>query len=453
MENLLEQYEGTFKAYDIRGLNSVIDEDYAKRLALNLMKKLDFSSVAIGFDMRTGSEALAKAVSSVFASKGISVKNFGLCSTPMLYFLTKEYSCDLGIVVTASHNPLNYLGFKICGSDLIPYSPKEIFKEDFEMFDLKKLNFPVYDVNSSYIEEINADSFINNYFSHNFTYDILKMKRFVVDFSNGATTTYEKSFFEHNFKNAILLNGTISKLSHGLDPLNLDNCKDAIKAVKKYNADFGIVYDGDGDRTVLIDETGSVVSGDDFLLLLLSSMTKDIVPHYYKALYDVRSTKDIENLASEKNITLYKSRVGHYFIKKMMHEKRIDIAGEKSSHFYFKKAGYVENSLVLFSYLNEFFTYEDLISRELSSLKQWLSSGEINYEVHLEKGKVISDLKFIFDDFSHEEIDGLSVYSDTFWFNIRFSNTEPLMRLNLEAVDKEILAKVRGSIEKYLNLE
>ncbi|MDD3263534.1 MAG: hypothetical protein PHT94_01405 [Candidatus Nanoarchaeia archaeon] len=445
-------YNSTLKAYDIRGTIDIINEEYTINLALNILEKIDFNSVTISYDTREKSKTMAEVLMNVFLQKEKKVYDLEICSTPISYFLTKRLGTDIGIIVTASHNPLNYLGFKIYKKNLIPFSPIELFQN------LKKL-----ETNSNQIvrelffsknyEKIDFRSFVNNYFIHNFSYKNLKNLPFIIDFSNGSAITYEHDFLINNFQKCFLINTNLGTFKHSLNPLDEDALIDAKKYIKDYNLNFGIVYDTDADRTVLLDENSNPVSGDDLLLFLIY-IKKEILDEKFKVLYDIRSTREIKQYCKKNKIESFESVVGHYFIKKLMKENDIDIGGEKSSHIYFKESNYTENSLILFYYLDAFFSNKNKktksISQTIEELHKSISSKELNYEFNIEKDKIIKDLEELFSNYNKEKKDGISVWSDFFWFNIRFSNTENLMRLNLETKNQQIYDKIKNLIEKYL---
>lgn len=441
--------EETLKAYDIRGTIDIIDQNYTKNLALNLLEVLNFNSVTISYDTRGKSKEMAEVLMSIFINKDKKVYNLEICSTPMSYFLTKKLETDIGIIVTASHNPDNYLGFKFYDKNLIPYSPKEIFK-DFKQFkDLDKLDFTNEYLFSNKYEKIDFKSYVNNYYIHNYKYENLKKKKFVIDFSNGSAISYEHDFLTNNFPNSILINTTQGKFKHSLNPLDPEAIVDAQKTINEFNLDFGIVYDTDADRTVLLDERKQPVSGDDLLLLLIYIQNK-IMKKKIKILYDVRSTREIKKYAKKNKIESFESIVGHYYIKKLMNKNDIDIGGEKSSHIYFKESSYTENSLILLYYLDEFFSEDLKLSKTIEKLHSSISTEELNYKFKKDKEEIINDISDLFSEYKQYTKDGISIESNDFWFNIRFSNTENLLRLNLEAKNKEILMKLKSIIEKYL---
>ena len=437
-----------FKAYDIRGVyQEQIDEKFAYSLGKSIGKH--HNTVLVGNDVRIGSKELVKPFIYGIMEEGATVSYCGTISTPTIYFGTKD-NYDLGVILTASHNPPEYTGFKMCDKNAIPISPTEelikIFnehklteetKEKIKKMDLKDIEV---DIKSKYI-----DFFLNRCNTSN--------KKIAVDFANGSTAIAEKEALSKLLTNSIFINdfpdGTFP--AHEPDTLKKECLMDIINTVKQNNCDIGVIFDGDGDRIGIIDEKGEVLQGDILTLLIAMEILKE-KNEKLKIVYDLRCSKIVEEVINEYGGAPLKTRVGHYFIKKLMHEVDAEFAGELSNHFYFKEVGYVESPLLALNYI--LCAMEDmgkLLSELSKEYKKYFHSGEINFKVK-DQQEVLQNIENKYKNCKIEKIDGLSVYCDKWWFNVRLSNTEPLLRLNLEADDKELMnekiEEVKGIIEQ-----
>jgi phosphomannomutase len=223
--------------------------------------------------------------------------------------------------------------------------------------------------------------------------------------------------------------------------------EDIIKAVKENNCELGLIFDGDGDRLGIVDENGNVLRGD----ILTAIIAKEILKEKPKSkiVYDLRCSKVVKEIIEKYGGEAIKSRVGHYFIKKLMHEIDAEFAGELSNHFYFKEIGTFESPLLALEYILKAMEDEGKTLSELNrEFSKYPHSGEINFRVKNQK-YIMEKIKEHFKDCELEELDGISIYCKNFWFNLRPSNTEPLLRLNLEADDESIMEE---KVEEIKNL-
>jgi phosphomannomutase len=274
-------------------------------------------------------------------------------------------------------------------------------------------------------------------------------KKIAVDFANGATTIAEKEILSELFDNAVFINDYPdgSFPAHQPDTLKMECLKDIIRAVKENNCDLGLIFDGDGDRLGIVDENGNVLRGD----ILTAIIAEEILKEKPKAkiVYDLRCSKIVPEIIEKFGGIPIKSRVGHYFIKKLMHEIDAEFAGELSNHFYFKEIGYFESPLLALNYILKAMEKEGKTLSELNKeFSKYPHSGEINFKVKDQK-YIMEKIKEYFKDCELEELDGISIYCKNFWFNLRPSNTEPLLRLNLEANDEETM---KEKVEEIKNL-
>ncbi|WP_423792593.1 phosphomannomutase/phosphoglucomutase [Methanocaldococcus indicus] len=426
-----------FKAYDIRGVyKKELDEDFAYSLGKVLGEKYKDKKVLVGMDVREGSKKLAPYFVSGLV-ESCDVDFAGVISTPLLYFGTKN-KYDLGVIITASHNPKEYTGFKMCDRVAIPISPKEEIKPIFKKYKAKEpVNL------EDYLVDIKED------YKRFFIKKIGKIdKKIAVDFANGATTIAEKEILEEIVENPIFINdypdGNFP--AHEPDTLKEECLRDIIKKVKEEKCDLGLIFDGDGDRLGMIDNRGRNVRGDILTAIIAREILKE-KPNS-KIIYDLRCSKVVEETILKYGGIPIKTRVGHYFIKKLMHKEDAEFAGELSNHFYFKEIGYFESPLLALYYVVKANKDLDELADEFN---KYYHSGEINFKVDNQK-EVLERIKEHFKDCRIEELDGLSVYCKGFWFNIRPSNTEPLLRLNLEADNEEILKEKLEEIKRLITL-
>jgi phosphomannomutase len=451
--------ELVFKAYDIRGVfKEQLDENFAYSLGKSLGK--NYKNILVGNDVRIGSKELIKPFIYGLLKSGAKVSYCGTISTPLMYFGTKD-NYDLGVILTASHNPPEYTGFKMCDKNAIPISPideiKPIFKK-YELNETQKMEIEEIDLNKLKVD------IITNYTKFFLNRCITCNKKIAVDFANGSTSIAEKKILEKLFPNHVFINehpdGTFP--AHQPDTLKKSCLMDIINTVKQNNCDIGVIFDGDGDRIGIIDEKGSVLPGDILTVLIAMEILKkkknkndkndntDEKNEKLKIIYDLRCSRIVPEIIEKYGGAPIKTRVGHYFIKKLMHEIDSEFAGELSNHFYFKEVGYFESPLLALNYI--LCAMEDM-NKPLSELskdyKKYFHSGELNFRVKDQK-LIMDELKTKYSDCKIEEIDGISIYCDNWWFNIRPSNTEPLLRLNLEAEDENTMNEKIKEIKKII---
>ncbi|MBW9223066.1 phosphomannomutase/phosphoglucomutase [Methanothermococcus sp. SCGC AD-155-E23] len=434
-----------FKAYDIRGIyREELDEDFAYSLGRILGER--YKNILVANDVRIGSRELLKPFIYGIMEAGGKVSYGGTISTPLMYFGTRD-RYDLGVILTASHNPPEYTGFKMCDRKALPISPVEeiapIFKKE-RLEDSQRKEVEEID-----LEELKVDisSDYKRFFLKRFrSYDIVV----AVDFAHGSTSLVEKEILEEWLEDTVFINhypdGTFP--AHQPDTLKASCLKDIIKVVRENSCNIGIVFDGDGDRIGIVDEKGNILPGD----ILTAIIAREILREKKgaKIIYDLRCSKVVPEVIERYGGIPVKSRVGHYFIKKLMQEIDGEFAGELSNHFYFKEIGYFESPLIALNYILS--TMEER-GEPLSSIwkefRKYYHSGEINFRVKDQK-RVLEKLKEIYRNYKIEELDGLSVYGEGWWFNIRPSNTEPLLRLNLEGDTQEIMREKLKEVKRII---
>ncbi|AXI24966.1 phosphomannomutase [Methanofervidicoccus sp. A16] len=435
-----------FKAYDIRGIfREQLDENFAYSLGRVLGE--GYKNILVANDVRIGSKELLKPFIFGIMESGGKVSYGGTISTPLMYFGTRN-RYDLGVIITASHNPPEYTGFKMCDRNALPISPVEEIKPIFKKEKLE--DSQRREVEEIDLEELKVD--VSSEYKRFFlkrcnSYDI----KVAVDFANGSTSIVEKEILEELLKDHIFINdypdGTFP--AHQPDTLKISCLRDIIKTVRDNNCDIGIIFDGDGDRIGIVDERGDVLQGDMITAIISREILRE--KEGVKIIYDLRCSKVVPEVIERYGGIPVKSRVGHYFIKKLMQEIDGEFAGELSNHFYFKEIGYFEGPLIALNYILS--TMEERgepLSKIWREYKKYYHSGEINFKVK-DQRRILEGLKEIYKNCEIEELDGLSVYCKGWWFNIRPSNTEPLLRLNLEGDTEEIMKEKVEEIKEIVN--
>lgn len=445
---------GIFKAYDIRGLvPSELDTDMAYRIGFHFVGLLGAKRLVVGQDMRTHSPEMTDAVSRGMRDAGADVVRLGLASTPMAYHGIATIECDGGLCVTASHNPGEYNGFKLCGQGATPISAAN------GILDLERLcagPAPTPVANPGKEETVDI---LDNYADHVASFsplpaDAPKIK-VAIDVANGMAGNALRKVLERlPWIDAEVmledLDGTFPV--HEANPLKEENLDGLRDLVKSSGARIGIAFDGDADRCCFVDEKGDTIGAD--------LMTALLAPEFCDEpgtpiIYDLRSSwavrEEIESAGGE----AIRDRVGHSFIKATMRERGAVFGGELSGHFYFKKNHTCDSGMIamvsVLAFLNDTHNRNSSVSDLLEDIRRYHATGEINFRV-ADKDAAIANLKSKYADGRQDELDGITIeYGDLgdpdwWWFNVRASNTEPLLRLNLEAATAEQRDKGRDEL-------
>lgn len=358
----------------------------------------------------------------------------------MLYYSTKD-KFDVGVIATASHNPKEFTGFKICGKDGIPLSPEKDIKPSFKEYKMPNV---IYD--SKHFRKDFGKNYIDFYVDK--FKDLTYKKGIVVDFSNGATV-FEKKIIEKIFPNAYFIgdipNGNFP--NHAPDTMKKECLEMLIDKVKETGSDMGIIFDGDGDRIGVIDEKGGIIRGDILSCIIISELLKS--NENPTIIYDLRCSHIFPELIISLGGKPLKCRVGHYFIKKKMKEENSIFAGELSNHFYFMEAGGFEAPILALYYILKS-VENDGLSNVAKKYMKYFHSGEINFKVKDQKATIDCLLKE-YQDGKIDYTDGITVEYDDWWANIRPSNTEPLLRVNVEARDRNKLKNQIKEIEDIIS--
>jgi phosphomannomutase len=438
------------KAYDIRGLvKDEITPDFSFSVGVAFAKFLEIErepgTIVVGEDMRPSSAPLAKAFCDGATSQGMDVIRIGLSSTDMLYFASGKLNLP-GIMFTASHNPAKYNGMKLCKSGARPVGKEsglQVIKDIIEK-GAPISNRPIGKVREQDLLKEYVDFLIKQFPKKTFSKRKIKV---VIDAGNGmagftAPAVMEKlnvelipMYFEldGNFPN------------HEANPIEPDNLKDLQKMVKRYKADIGLAFDGDADRCFLINEKAELVNPSALTALIA---VRELKKNPKSAIiYNLISSKAVPEVIDEHKGRAIRSRVGHSYIKNLMAETGAVFAGEHSGHFYFKNFWKADSGMLAALYaLAELMQSDGTLSELLEPYNRYFSSGEINSKVK-DAQKSIKVIKEKYQSkFEVDELDGLTVTAKEWWFNLRASNTEPLLRLNVEAQTQKQMAKIRDSV-------
>jgi len=438
-----------FKAYDIRGrYPEEVNEGIAFRIGAAFVRLLGAKRIVIGYDMRLSSPALADAFAEGSMAEGAQVVNIGMVTTPQLYFAIQDGSFEGGAMVTASHLPGESNGFKLCREKAIPLSGASGLPAIERMVG-EEADRPVGRTPGGCVTKSVLPAYLDRLKTFVENPSSIKM---VIDGGNGAigpeVLPLTRQFPSWNVV-PMYMEPDGRFPHHVANPLIEKNTEDLRAMVVKEKADIGIAFDGDADRCGFIDEKGTKIP-EDLVTALIAQVYLARVPGA-TILYDLRSSRSVPEIITALGGHAVRSRVGHAFIKAGMREKDAVFAGELSGHFYFRDAGFTDNAIfAMVQMLNLLSLKKTPVSSLIAPLKKYSATGEINMEV--QKGEaVFAELEKRYGDGRLDHLDGLSADYDSWWFNLRASNTEPLIRLNLEAASRdemesrkeEILAIVR----------
>jgi phosphomannomutase len=437
-----------FKAYDVRGIYpSELDEEGAYAIGRAFVEEFEPKKIAVGHDMRVSSPSMAEAVIRGASEAGADVLELGLVGTEMVYFAVGELGLDGGIAVTASHNPKEYTGMKIVRSGALPVGGEsgllDIRDRALALSDTPGGQTPgqvqPYDIWEQYVERVL--SFINP--------DAVKPLRVVADAANGMAGVMLPPVLERLPQVEVVRcyfepDGTFP--NHEPNPLLPENREFIVRMTLDEQADFGVAFDGDADRCFFVDDTGEFVPGD-FVTALFAELVLDKEPGA-KIIYDVRASWAVpETIERAGGIPLV-NRVGHAYIKHRMREEHAAFGGEVSGHYYFRDFSQADSGVVPFLLMLELLSKRgQKLSEILRPFREtYFITGELNTPVP----DVAAKLQELEERFGREgkvsHLDGVSIDAEDWHMNVRPSNTEPLLRLNLEARSKELMERKRDEV-------
>jgi phosphomannomutase len=437
-----------FKAYDIRGTYpDQLNEDIAYKVGRALVEYLNAKNVAVGRDMRLSSPKLWEGLTKGIIEGSCDVIDIGLVSTDCLYFAVGKFSYDAGVMITASHNPPEYNGFKMCKKEAVPLSGEAgidqikrlVLRGDFPS--PKKLGrIEESDVEGTYVQHLL--SFVDK--------DKIKPFKIAIDAGNGMAGKIIPKVFSHLPCKVIPmffeLDGSFPH--HLASPIEPENIAFLREKVLEKKADLGVAFDGDADRMFLVDEKAEPLGGDMVTALVAKNLLKK--EKGATILYNLICSKAVPQIIENSGGKPVRTRVGHALIKPLMKKHNAIFGGEHSGHFYFRNNWFADSGLIALLVCLELISEENKpLSALVESIDPYFRSGEINSRVH-DIPQKLEEIEKQYSSGKIDYLDGVTVDFKDWWFNVRPSNTEPLLRLNIEANTKEELEKKKEELLKLI---
>ena len=437
-----------FKAYDIRGTYpDQLNEGIAYKVGRALVEYLNAKNVAVGRDMRLSSPELHEGLTRGIAEGGCDVIDIGLVSTDCLYFAVGRFGYDAGVMITASHNPPEYNGFKMCKKEAVPLSGEAgidqiktlVLKDDFPP--AKKLGtIKKHDVESAYVQHLL--SFVDK--------EKTKPFKIVIDAGNGMAGKIVPKVFSY-FRCEVIpmffeLDGSFPH--HLASPIEPENIAPLRERVLEEKADLGAAFDGDADRMFLVDEKAEPLGGDMVIALVAKNLLKK--ERGATILYNLICSKAVPQIIEGSGGKAVRTRVGHALIKPLMKKHDAIFGGEHSGHFYFRNNWFADSGLIALLVCLELISEENKpLSALVKSIDPYFRTGEINSQV-ADIPKKLEEIEKQYSSGKVDYLDGVTVDFGDWWFNVRPSNTEPLLRLNIEANTKEKLEEKKEELLKLI---
>jgi phosphomannomutase len=435
-----------FKAYDVRGLyQAELDEAGAEAIGRAYVEQFEPRRMAVGRDMRLSSPAMQEALMRGAAAAGADVLDLGLVGTEMVYFAVGSLGLEGGAMVTASHNPKEYTGMKLVrrgalpvggDSGLLDVRDRAVADDDVEGSH-EPGSIQEHDVWPAYVERVL--SFVD--------VDAIKPLRIVIDAANGMAGTMLPPVLGQLPVEAVrcYFEPDGSFPNHEPNPLLPENREFIVRKTLEEGADLGIAFDGDADRCFFVDDTGEFVPGD-FVTALFAESVLEKEPGA-KIIYDVRASRAVPDTIERSGGVALMNRVGHAFIKARMRKDDASFAGEVSGHYYFRDFSQADSGVVPFLLMLELISKRGRpLSEILAPLRsRYFITGELNTPVP-DVALKLQELKERYADGRVSHLDGISVDFDDWHFNVRPSNTEPLLRLNLEAMSEDLMEQKRDEV-------
>lgn len=438
-----------FKAYDVRGTYpDQINEETARAIGASFVSYLQAKCIAVGRDMRLSSPSLAAAFIEGATSQGVDVVDYGMIATDMLYFAVARDKHDGGVEVTASHNPKQYNGMKMVRQEAFPLSGDAGISDIRDMIAGDRIPRPATrrgTVTSGVIDDAYVDhvmSFIDR--------TVVRPFNVVLDAGSGMGGLIAPQLFDRlpcrTTRLCFEIDGRFP--NHEANPLIEENRRDIVQRVVTERADIGIAWDGDADRCFFIDGAGEFVPGDFITTLLAEAF---LLKHPGATIiYDLRASHAVKDMVAHYGGTALMNRVGHAFFKRRMRETNAIFGGEVTGHYYFRDNFYADNGFIPALLILELMSKKGKrLSELLEPLRaKYFISGEINTKLKSMDAvpTKLNEIAARFADGHQYTLDGLSVEYPDWHFNVRPSNTEPLLRLNLEAASPELMAAKRDEV-------
>jgi phosphomannomutase len=440
---------GIYKSYDVRGIfGKEWDGSTAHLIGRHLPGLLDARQLIVGRDARLSSDEVFAALAAGLSEAGCDVHDIGVVDTPAVYFATARYGLDGGIMITASHNPPEYNGLKVSRAQAVPVG----YDTGLDLLEKRvaagSLPAPAASPGRVTRRDIRAD-----YITHlaRFRSDLSRL-HVVIDCSNGTGSVFLRDALEGTGLRPVLLFDELDGRfpNHAPNPLVEENLA-ALKArVKTERADVGICFDGDADRVMFVDETGAFISPD-LLICLLGT-------YYFQrhndrleggsavVTYDVRTSRSVVEQLTSLGARPTMCKVGHSFAKKLLRDTRGIVGGELAGHYYFRENYFCDSGLIAALAIMEVLAVDGRpLSRIISGIRRYAFSGELNFTVP-NGPEILRRVRADYPGGKLTELDGIRVDYEDWWFNLRVSNTEPLLRLVLEAATAKALEEKRGEL-------
>ena len=438
-----------FKAYDIRGLYpSEINEDAARQIGRGFVAYLKATRIAVSRDMRLSSPSLAKAFIEGATEQGADVIDYGMMGTDMMYFAVARDGLDGGVQITASHNPKEYNGIKMVRKEAFPLSGDAGIGDIRDMIAGGTLPAPPPTRGTVTTRDV-----VDDYVKHVLSFiDTATIKPFnvVLDAGNGMAGLVAPKLFDRlpcrTTRLCFEVDGTFP--NHEANPLIEENRRDIVERVIKEKADIGIAWDGDADRVFFIDGSGEFIAGDFVTALLAEAF---LLKHPgAKIVYDVRASYAVKDTAAKYGGTALMNRVGHAFFKQRMREEGAIFGGEVTGHYYFRDYFFADNGFIPALLILELMSIKGQTLRELLTplRDKYFISGEINTKLS-DMSRIPAKLDELSAKYSSGRVyalDGISAEFADWHFNVRASNTEPMLRLNLEATTAQLMEQKRDEV-------
>lgn len=437
-----------FKAYDVRGIyGDTLTLETAYNIGVAFSEFVQSEKIIVGHDGRTSNLEIFNAIATGIKSKNKDVHYIGTVPTDVVYSLSGLLDLP-GLIITASHNPKEWNGFKFCNRGASPIGVES------GLLEIKKLaskNYALPLVLAESKKEDVTDIYINHLKEIVNPEHINSSIKFAIDGGNGAIGSVIDSLsskYGLNYEGIYMdVDGTFP--NHPADPSNPKNLEELVNLVLEKNYQFGVAFDGDADRAVFSDDKGNIISGSIMTAIIsdwLLSKRGEI-----KVVHNINVPPSVTSYLNKKGVNLIRSKVGHSYIKQIMRDEDADFGGEHSAHFYLRENFYADSGIVTLLIFLQILSEKNQTPSELiSSYSFFPSSGEINFNVK----NVDESISIVKNSFEKEfdTLDGISYFEDDYWFNIRGSNTEPKLRLNAEAKNietlNELVNKIRNIIER-----
>lgn len=441
-----------FKAYDIRGVYpDELDDKLAYRIGREIAEIFPQGPVGVSRDMRRAAPAVKEALVRGMLEAGINIVDLGFLSTCMHYFAVGNYGLRGGIQVTASHNPPEYIGMKFVGEEAVPIARENGLNRLADRVLSPSPAPPAEKPGSLAVEEGTGEDYRNRIRA---LIGQLAPFKIVIDCSHGMAGLEVPPVFADLPPRIEWLNSTPDGTfpGHGPNPLLKENQSPAVRWIRESGAAAGFIFDGDGDRTVVVDETGEVIPND-FVTALLAGWYLKLYPGS-TIVADFRSSWAAEEYIVQRSGVMIRDRVGHSFLKGKMRETDAVFGGDIAGHYYFRDNYFSESSALTAAKILELMTAEKKpLSHLWLPLKKYFSTGEVNFPVaDPESALAAVEKEFRADGLEPDYLDGVTFRGDDFWLNLRPSHTEPLVRFMAEAKTEDRLREIRGRTRSALNL-